>query len=115
MKTIVANKELVACCGLYCGSCKKYLMEKCSGCRKNEKASWCKVRSCCIDNGYASCADCKLVSDAKDCKKFNNFISNVFRIIFKSDRGACVEMIKKTGYENFADEMAKEKLMTIKK
>lgn len=115
MRVIASNTDLIASCGLYCGSCKKYLAEKCSGCKKNEKASWCKVRSCCIENSYVSCADCKIVSDFKDCKKFNNFISNIFRIIFKSDRGACIEMIKKTGYENFANEMTKRKSMTIKK
>mgnify|MGYP001174253203 CR=1 FL=1 len=46
--------ELVAYCGLYCGQCTKYLKGKCPGCKENEKASWCKTRSCCIENDFAS-------------------------------------------------------------
>ncbi len=29
MKEIVQNTDLIAYCGLYCGACKSYLMEKC--------------------------------------------------------------------------------------
>ena len=39
-----ADPKMVAACGLYCGACKKYRMGKCSGCHKNKKASWCKIR-----------------------------------------------------------------------
>ena len=37
MKEIKENVGLVAYCGLYCGACKAYLKEKCSGCLNNEK------------------------------------------------------------------------------
>ena len=46
MKNIESDKELIAACGLYCGACRKYLAERCPGCRLNEKAAWCKIRSC---------------------------------------------------------------------
>jgi hypothetical protein len=58
MREIIADKKLIAFCGLYCGACARYLAEKCPGCRENEKASWCGVRSCCLERGYAGCADC---------------------------------------------------------
>lgn len=114
MKEIVANKDLVAYCGLYCGACNKYLKEKCPGCHKNEKASWCKVRLCAIQNNYSSCADCKMFSDIMGCGKFNNFFSKMFKVLFKSDRNACIQMIKSKGYDEFAKDMTTNKTMTLK-
>ncbi|RPH31810.1 MAG: DUF3795 domain-containing protein [Bacteroidales bacterium] len=115
MKEIVNDTKLIAYCGLYCGSCSKFLKESCPGCAGNEKATWCKVRSCNMEHGYVSCADCKEYSNAMDCKKFNNFMSKLFGFVFKSDRNACVNMIRSNGYENFASYMASNKLVTIKK
>jgi len=115
MKEIIANPELVAYCGLYCGSCKKYLNEKCPGCHENSKASWCKIRSCNIEHNYKSCADCTEFSDPRECKKFNNFMSKFFAIIFASDRPACIDKIKELGYPEFAGYMAENKLQSIKR
>jgi hypothetical protein len=39
MKQIIADKNLVAYCGLYCGACNKYLDGKCPGCQKNKKSA----------------------------------------------------------------------------
>ena len=115
MRTVVKDRNLIAYCGLYCGACRSYLTEKCNGCQKNDKASWCKIRTCCIDNKYLSCADCKTVVNAEDCKKFNNIISKIFGLIFRSNRKACVELIKEKGTEYFAAEMSAKKIHTIKK
>lgn len=106
MKTIAADKTLVAFCGLYCGACKAYLKEKCPGCRESAKRSWCKVRACCLERGFATCADCKDHADPADCGKFNNFISRVFALLFRSDRRACVLRLRAVGCEAFAAEMA---------
>ncbi len=111
---IVADKNLIAFCGLYCGSCRSYLKGKCPGCRDNVKATWCKVRVCGIENNLQSCADCKSV-ELMECKKFNNFISKAFGYVFNSDRSACISRIRETGYENFAIEMAGSKQQTIKR
>jgi hypothetical protein len=115
MKQIVADQSLVAYCGLYCGACGSYLKGKCPGCVKNEKASWCKVRSCCIANKYASCADCGQVPDIMDCGKFNNFVSKIFAVVLRSNRPACIRAIKQDGREAFAKDMAAKKTMTIKR
>jgi hypothetical protein len=115
MKEIVADKKLIAYCGLYCGACRSYLKGKCPGCKENEKASWCKIRACNIDNKFESCAGCKTFSNVNDCKKYNNFIAKIFGIIFNSNRKGCIEMIKEQGYENFAKFMADNKLQSIKK
>ncbi len=113
-KNIEVNPNLVAYCGLYCGSCRKYLNNKCPGCAKNDKASWCKVRSCCMENNYKSCADCK-ISKPEECKKLNNFVAKIFSLIFKSDRLACINCIKKEGYESFVQQMTTNKTMCFKR
>jgi len=115
LKKIVADKNLIAYCGLYCGACKKYLKGRCSGCHQNEGATWCKVRNCCIENSYLSCADCKEFSNQSKCKMFNNFISKVFALIFRSDRQACIDLIKEKGYEHYAQKMISTEEMVIKR
>ncbi|MCP4673622.1 MAG: DUF3795 domain-containing protein, partial [Desulfobacula sp.] len=71
MKEITKNTQMIAKCGLYCGACPRFLKEKCNGCKGNEKASWCKLRTCCIDKNIDSCADCDEFTDVMDCKKYN--------------------------------------------
>jgi hypothetical protein len=106
MKEIVADKNLVAYCGLYCGACRRYLSDKCPGCGKNEKATWCAIRKCNSENSRSSCAECGEFPDVNACKKFNNPVSRVFGFIFRSNRKACVERIKTVGREQFAGELA---------
>jgi len=107
--------NLIAKCGLYCGSCKRFLKEKCPGCLENNKASWCKLRTCCLEKKIASCADCKDYKNVMDCRKYDNFIAKVFGFVFDSDRSACIARIKEIGYEGFAHEMAENRVMTFKK
>lgn len=115
MKEIVSDTNMVAYCGLYCGACKRYLRDKCGGCNDNIKAIWCKIRACCINNKYASCAECKEFSDPKDCRMFNNIISNAFGFIFRSDRAACINQIKEIGIQGHADKMTELKLHSLKR
>lgn len=115
MKQITSDPGLVAYCGLYCGACGKYLNDKCPGCHVNEKASWCGIRKCCIEHGYSSCADCQDFADPKQCKKFDNFISKIFGLIFRSDRRACIMQIKTIGIEAHADDMAGNRRHSIRK
>jgi len=68
-----------------------------------------------MENGYASCADCTQFTNVMDCRKFNNLFSKVFALIFRSDRKACIAMIKESGYENFAAFMAENNLQSIRK
>ncbi len=114
MKQIIADSSLVAACGLYCGACKAYLKNKCPGCEKNIKATWCKPKKCCKENDYATCAACTKTDSIDDCKEFNSFVAKIFSLIFRSDRKACIERIKEIGVENFAVEMADKKMQTIK-
>lgn len=113
IKNIEANRELIAACGLYCGACRKYLSYKCPGCHKNEKATWCKIRSCVKGKGFHSCAKCR--KDVSECKIYSNLIGKIFAFLFKSDRPACIHYIRQHGEQAFAEEMTRRKCQTIKK
>ena len=113
MKEITANTECIAACGLYCGACRKFLSEKCPGCKMNEKATWCKIRKCCAEKGFHSCAECEM--DVKECKIYSNFMGKLFAFLFRSDRPACIRYIKEHGAQAFAKEMAERKCQTMKK
>lgn len=113
-KEITADKNLVAFCGLYCGACGSYLKGKCAGCKENVKATWCKIRQCCMENNLLSCADCKTTA-LKDCKKYNNFMSKMIGLLLNSNRAACISRIQEIGYDEFAKDMAITKRQTIKK
>jgi len=115
MPDIKVNAELVACCGLYCAACKSYLDEKCKGCHENSKATWCKVRSCCTEKQIKSCAECTEFSDPSACGKFNNFMSKLFGLVFRSDRAACIVQIRRLGLEGHAKAMAEMKSQTIRR
>ncbi len=115
MKPVVAHPSLIAYCGLYCGACSKYLKGKCPGCHENNKAGWCSVRTCNIQNNTQSCADCLEFSNPMNCKKFNNFFSKLFALVLKSDRAACIDRIKKDGYRGYSVFMAENKLQSVKR
>jgi len=105
---------LIAYCGLYCGNCKAFIKGKCPGCAKNEKAKWCKIRSCCIENNLSSCAQCTS-ADPQKCKKLNNFVSKIFEVIFRSDRPASIRYIKESGAEKYVAKMTETGQMSFKK
>lgn len=113
MKEIVADPALVAACGLYCGACKRYLEGSCPGCAANEKATWCKVRTCCRDADIATCAECTQHTNPKDCAKLNNFVARIFGLILNSNRGACILRIREVGAEDYAAEMAASRRQSL--
>lgn len=114
MKEIVADTGLIAKCGLYCGACKRYLKGGCPGCEENSKASWCKVRSCCIEHDYASCADCTDYADPKECGKYNTFVARMIGMVLRSDRRACIMKIKSDGHDSYVRHMADSRRMTLR-
>lgn len=114
MSNITLNEALVSYCGLYCGSCKKYIKGSCPGCAKNEKATWCKTRTCNISKSYKSCADCS-VADLRSCRTQHNFISKAFGLVFNTDRVAGLELIRAKGYTAFAQQMAESGHMSVKR
>jgi hypothetical protein len=115
MKEIVADAGLVAYCGLYCGACGRYLRERCPGCQGNDKAGWCKVRTCNREAGYTSCAECKDFSDPKDCRKFNNVVSKIIGFVLRSDRAAGIARIKSMGIRSYAEDRANSQRQSIRR
>jgi len=115
MREITADPARIAYCGLYCGACGSYLKEKCPGCHGNTKATWCKIRTCVAGKGYDSCAQCTMYMDVNDCKLFNNFMSKLFGLIFRSDRKACIAQIKRLGLKGHAAEMARQKRQSLRR
>ena len=115
MKAILSDAALVAYCGLYCGACGRYLHDKCPGCHDNNKAAWCKVRTCGISHEYSSCADCKEFFNPTECRQFNNFMAKLFGFIFRSDRNACIGQIREIGIQGHADRMTEMKTHSIKR
>jgi len=109
----IQNSELVAYCGLYCGTCKSYKKGKCPGCAKNTKATWCKIRSCNIDHHYANCTDCTL-TDRTQCKKLNNTIGKVFGLVFRTDRLKSLQYIQENGTKAYSLKMWKMGQMSFK-
>lgn len=114
-KTVENDKDLVAYCGLYCAACNKYQRGACPGCHGNDKASWCRIRSCNMEHNYATCADCKTYPDPQDCKDFNNFMSRIFGFIFRSNRAACIGQIKELGLDGYANMMTESGRMSLKR
>lgn len=55
-------KNLVGCCGLYCGLCNKYQSKapsRCIGCRLGEQHAWCSIWNCCVKkHGFETCTEC---------------------------------------------------------
>ena len=55
-------KNLIGCCGLYCGLCNKYQSKapsRCIGCRLGEQHSWCSIWNCCVKkHGFDTCTEC---------------------------------------------------------
>ncbi|TAL16806.1 DUF3795 domain-containing protein [bacterium] len=107
------EEYVVAFCGLLCSLCRKYKDKKCPGCAENEKASWCKVRLCCLGNGYKTCAECEKFADPRECRDFDNFIARAFGMLFNSDRAECIRQIKRIGLKEHAKKLTESGNMTI--
>ena len=106
MNEIQVDSQLVAYCGIYCGACPRVIKGRCPGCHGNDKATWCKIRTCCMENEFSSCAVCTEHDDPRDCRKFHNLFSRAIGFILRSDRRACIQQIKEVGLDGHAKAMA---------
>ena len=107
--------KLIAACGLYCANCRSYKKGKCPGCLDNVKASWCAVRTCCIENKYATCAECTSFTEPTDCKKFKNPIASVIGFLFNTDRAAGIRCVREKGAAALATELGESGRMGLKR
>ena len=55
-------RNLIGCCGLYCGLCNKYQSQapsRCIGCKLGEQHAWCSIWNCCKKkHGFETCTEC---------------------------------------------------------
>jgi hypothetical protein len=92
----------VAYCGVVCAKCGALLKGKCKGCRVEPIWTRCPTRACAIDKGLTSCAECD--EDYEECKKINNLIAALIRLILRRDRRRNLAAIKEVGIERFVSE-----------
>ena len=101
------NEQFIGYCGLYCKACPAFTSGKCDGCRVDSAKTAvyykkCKVKPCCAENGFFTCADCTICASTKECKKYNPLLLKIASWIESSDRSKAIEMIKTKGRTEFA-------------
>jgi hypothetical protein len=97
------DKTLLGCCGSYCKTCKVFKDALCKGCKigysdnsRDLSKVKCKMKKCCISNGYISCADCKKF---ETCEIINTFYNkNGYK--YKKYNEA-LSFIRNNGYAEF--------------
>ncbi len=101
----IAEKPIIACCGLVCSECGAFKKQRCEGCHSEKPMNiGCKVKPCVTERNCTTCAECGDFENLKDCKKLNNFISKIFGLIFRSDRIGNLNQIRQTGLDKFIAE-----------
>ena len=113
------NEQFIAYCGLYCKACPSFISGKCDGCRSNSAKSavlykQCKVKPCCNENKFFTCADCTIHESTKDCKKYNPLLLKIASWIESTDRSKAIEMLQKEGRAAFAAFMEDKKWVCFK-
>ena len=116
---ITANENLISHCGFYCGACPTYLSGKCEGCRGNSPKCAvgmknCKVKQCCAENGFFTCADCTKFAATKSCKEYNPLFIRFGEWVSSTSRGKAIEMIREKGLTEFLSYMTEKNWVTIK-
>jgi len=93
----------IGCCGAYCVTCRAWKEQACKGCKigyangkRDINKARCKIKVCCIGNGYNSCADCP---DLQVCQIINTFFSKKGYKYGKYRQA--IEYIKQNGYVAF--------------
>ena len=114
------SKNLVSYCGFYCEACPIFTKGKCKGCKGNTPDcavgyNACKVRPCCIKNGYSTCAECTKFKSVKDCKDYNPFMIRFGEFISQTCRWKGIELIKEKGENGFLDFMKEKNWVTMKR
>jgi len=113
------NEQLIGYCGIYCKKCPSFMSGKCDGCRGNSAKcavlyKKCKVRPCCIENGFYTCADCTIFASTKECKKYNPLFLKILSRIEGSNRSKGIEMIKSKGQAEFVAFMEDKNWVIVK-
>jgi hypothetical protein len=97
--------EEIGCCGAYCKTCQAFVQQTCKGCKigykKGERdiaKAKCKIKVCCVNKKYQSCADC---AEYYICPQIND-LYNKKGYKYGKYRQATV-FIKQNGYDAFLE------------
>jgi len=101
-------RDLIGCCGLYCGLCNKYQSKapsRCIGCKLGEQHSWCSIWNCCVKkHGFETCAEC---SEVFSCAIFTRR-----KVAEWIPAAANLSQIKEIGLENWLkDQKERQRLV----
>lgn len=93
----------IGCCGAYCKTCKPFNSGACKGCKigydtgeRDVTKEKCKMKVCCIERGYDSCADCH---ETESCSTINEFYGKKGYKYGKYQQAT--GFIRENGYEEF--------------
>ena len=116
---MTGNERFIAYCGLYCKACPAFVSGKCDGCRVESAKSAalykkCKVKPCCVENGFFTCADCTIYASTKACKKYNPLMLKISSWIGSVNRSKCIDMIKEKGRTEFLSFMEERNWVMFK-
>lgn len=97
--------EEIGCCGAYCRTCKVMKESLCRGCKpgytegtRDISRAKCKIKVCCIEKQYDSCADCP---EYVSCDIIQGFYEKK-GYKYKKYREA-LDFIRASGYERFIE------------
>ena len=109
--------NFISHCGLYCGACPKYIEGQCKGCKgaQSKYLKHCKVYPCTIENDYHSCAECTIIDNVKNCKKFNRWNIRLGEFLTGTSRAKGIKMIKEQGKNAFIEFMILNQFVSVKK
>ncbi len=103
-------KNLIGCCGLYCGLCNKFQStapSRCIGCKLGEQHSWCSIWNCCVKkHRFETCTECEEV-----------FRCEIFlrrKIAEWIPAGDNLRQIKEVGLENWLNEQRERQKLVEK-
>jgi hypothetical protein len=106
---LVEEKNLVGCCGLFCGLCAKYQSKapsKCVGCRFGEQHSWCSIFVCCeVKKRFVTCVECA----DYPCERYIRRrwgTDQVSRVAHQD-----MERIRRSGLETWLEEQRERRLL----
>jgi len=112
--TILEEKNLAGCCGLYCGLCPRFQSQapsRCLGCQLGEQHSYCSVYRCCVvKRRLFTCADC----DEYPCKRLLRVLGVEEGLdSFLSHKPALpnLDRIREVGLETYLGEQRERRLL----
>ena len=98
--------ETIGACGIDCGLCPRFYTKGdsvcpgCGGLNFKEKHPPCGILTCCIKNGFETCADCK----DYPCSRLKSENADYDSFASHKKMDANIKNIKANGIEHFIDE-----------